>query len=117
MGGAIPNVWARHTMAALLGDTGSSQTSAVALSAKAKRSNPETSVAATRPLDMVDLSVRAKAMLERNKVDQLVAGRLDELLAIWDGDDPAEAHTKSSDSQDRASKLFDDLFGVERSET
>lgn len=117
MGNAIPNVLARNAMAALLGDTGSSQANARTLSAKAKSSDPAASDPSTDPIDTLDLSVRAKAMLERNKIDQLVADRLDELFALADGDDPAEVQAKSSDSKDRAAKLFDDVFGVERRET
>jgi hypothetical protein len=87
--GAVPSVSARNTMAQFLNDTALSRASAGTSSAKAR--NSDASTARTNPADILDLSERARAMLERNKSDQLVADRLDTLFAIVKRDQEPEA--------------------------
>lgn len=86
---AVPSVSARNTMAQFLNDTALARANTGASSAKAK--NSDTSAASTNPADILDLSERARAMLERNKSDQLVADRLDTLFAIVKRDQEPEA--------------------------
>lgn len=88
---AVPSVSARTTMAQFLSDTALSRTKAGTSSVQAWNSDPTASAASTDPVDILDLSVRAKAMLERNKTDQLVADRLDLLFAIAKIDQEPEA--------------------------
>jgi len=85
--GAVPSVSARNTMAQFLSDTALSRANAGRSSAKATNAN----ASAANPADILDLSERAKAMLERNKSDQRVADRLDTLFAIVKRDQEPEA--------------------------
>jgi hypothetical protein len=96
--GAVPSVSARNTMAQLLSDTALSRAKAGTSSTKAKNADASTSAASTNPADILDLSERAKAMLERNKSDQLVADRLDTLFAIVKRDQEPEAKRSKYDA-------------------
>jgi hypothetical protein len=79
---AVPSVSARATMAQFLNDTALSRANAGTSLAKANNSDSLASAAGTNPADILDLSERAKAMLERNKSDQLLADRLDMVFAV-----------------------------------
>jgi hypothetical protein len=79
---AVPSASARTTMAQFLNDTALSRANAGKSLAKANNSDSLASAAGTNPADILDLSERAKAMLERNKSDQLLADRLDMVLAV-----------------------------------
>lgn len=61
------------------------------------------------PAVVVDLSDRAKALLERNKADQLVADQLAQRLASAKDDGKSGSTSKST--ADDTTKLFDSLSG------
>jgi hypothetical protein len=103
--GAVPSVSARNTMAQFLSDTALSRANTGTSSAKAKSSDSSVSAARTNPADILDLSERARAMLERNKSDQLAADRLDTLFAIVKRDQEPEAKRSKYNAFDLGSEF------------
>jgi hypothetical protein len=105
---AAVNSSATSAVASLLSDTASAATAAGTAADKTTQATAESS--SRNPVDIVDLSDRAKAILERNKVDQLVAERLAQQVVSSKDGGKTKAATSSS-STGESSKLFGALSG------
>ena len=114
---AAVNPSASSAVASLLSDTASAATGSA--TATAAKSNQAASSASSGdgPATSVTLSDHAKAVLERNKVDQIVAERLAEQVASSKkSSKKAEAGASNSATGD-TSKIFDGLSGSSASQS
>jgi hypothetical protein len=105
------------SVASLLSDAASAASVAGSPASSAPKSDQAGSSASTiSPATLVTLSDRAKAVLERNKVDQIVAERLAQQVASSKkGSGKAEAASSNAATGD-ASKLFEALAGSNASQ-
>uniref|UniRef100_Q07S48 Uncharacterized protein n=1 Tax=Rhodopseudomonas palustris (strain BisA53) TaxID=316055 RepID=Q07S48_RHOP5 len=106
---AAVNSSATSAVASLLSDAASAATAGGTSVATAKKSNQAGSSASRNPVDIVDLSDRAKQILARARTEQVAAGKLSDLVqSLQSPDGKTNAAKPKSDD---AASLFDKLSG------
>ncbi|ABD87767.1 hypothetical protein [Rhodopseudomonas palustris] len=101
---AAVNSSASSAVASLLSDAASAGTAGGTSAATATKSDQAASSAGGNPAVRIDLSDRAKTILERNKVEQVVAGRLQALVQTLRAQNGGKAASQVSNasSQDQS---------------